>query len=403
MTLSYVGSNSTSGSNTLRAVCIWEAGNYALITDSDAARLRWYDLTTQTMTASTTVTNFPGPVALINSASAVVASYSSSTVDFIELASNTRSAVSGSITSTNSRPNLMAADTANSIAMYVGNGTSVGRVRGATFTVDSVPVRTSSNNRGFTCIVYKSAGRFIVGTANGSLYEIDTNGNIMGEMDIVLASSPGTQYGVDGTIGAFTCDLTGIWYDNNIVTVSSTMGNIFVVDWTTKELINSFQYNSNGTGTPLANTGSGEAIYCVQSASMTETLTQLDLTNRCPNLTGMLYGANAANNTIGNIGINTQTGRGVYFYLFGPVRFFDVTSQRATTTRTFTVSPGGVHQKCQLTLIEEVSGVATGRPILDTIMQSPATYRVPTGKAVIELIKTGEGITSSWQVNRYTT
>ena len=41
--------------------------------------------------------------------------------------------------------------------------------------------------------------------------------------------------------------------------------------------------------------------------------------------------------------------------------------------------------------------------VKDTIMQSPTTYSVPSGKNVIEIVKVGEGYTSLWQVNRYTT
>lgn len=405
MAISYVGSNNISSSNTLRGMCIWEAGNVALVTDQSATLLRWYNLATTVMTASTTVTSFPGGVAIINSASAVVVSYNSATVDFIELASNTRSAVSGSNSGTSSLLHPIAADPSNSTAMYITGSTGVlGRIRGSNFTVTSVNVRSSSSNGEFRSIILKSPGRWLVGTTGGRILEVDFDGNVIGQMAVSLAPTPGTQYGIDSTTGALPLDIYGLTYDNNVIVAASSIGNIFTIDWTSKEVTGSFQINNRSSGSiALANTGSGDFVYALQAVSVSCSLLQIDSTVRFPTTTGYMYGANAANNTISLMALNTQTGRGVYSYLFGPVVFFDVTSQRATTTRTFTVNPGGVDQKCNLTLIEEVSGVATGRPILDTIMQSPATYRVPTGKTIIEIVKVGEGISSSQMINRYTT
>ncbi len=403
MTLNYVGSNSTSGSNTLRGGCIYEAGNEALILDSDLARLRRYNLTSLTMTSSAVTVASPACVALINSASAVVPSYGSSTVDFIELSSNTRANISGGITSiTLGSSYLIAADTSTEIAMYINSTTNVGRVR-SNFTASSLAIRTSSTHRAFNCVILKSAGRWLLGTDNGGIYEIDANGNVIGQMSLTIAKTNGlNEIGGIGDNGPG--DIYSLYHDNNIIVAGTESGSYFIIDWTSKSVINSQQLPTFGATLPLCNTGSGEAVginYGLQNPGTS--LVQMDLTNKAPRYTSIMYGANAANNAVNHVYTNTQTGRGVYYYVFGPVRFFDVTQSQPTTTRTFTVQSSGIDQRCRLILLDETSGTATGRPILDTIMQSPATYRVPTGRNVIQIIKVGEGATSQWQVSRFTT
>jgi len=54
-------------------------------------------------------------------------------------------------------------------------------------------------------------------------------------------------------------------------------------------------------------------------------------------------------------------------------------------------------------LLDDTTSNMVGRPLLDTYMQSPATYRVPTGKTLKVMVKVGEGEDAVWQINSLTT
>ena len=76
---------------------------------------------------------------------------------------------------------------------------------------------------------------------------------------------------------------------------------------------------------------------------------------------------------------------------------------RASTTRTFTVQNNGINQVARLVLLDDTGGQGTDTVLLDTKMQSPATYTVPTGKTIIEIVRIGEGTNSLWDVSTYST
>lgn len=405
MTLVYQNSTTVNGSPTIRGGCTWEAGNEALLVDSGIPCLRRYNLSTFAQTASTTVLNFPATVAMINSASCVVIPYSGSTVEFYELASNTRGSVAAGTTSTNNGVNqLSASDLTNNIVMYVGGTTNIGVVRASNFSVSVVTPRTSSSNRSFNCVVFKEAGRWIVGTQRGGLYELDAFGNIYGQMDIQLTPKISGLSSVDGFSDLSSLDVSGLFWDSGILGVSTSVGNFFLVDWGSKSIIATHQF-PNGSTTPcLTNAGSGVLVASLgdNTSNPGTCIQEVDMVNKAPRIRSNLY--TASTSTIVAVGANSTNGRGwAVQSQTGPIRFFDVQADRAITTRAFSVTIGGVHQQARLILLDETSGTATGRPILDTIMQSPTTYSVPSGKNVIEIVKVGEGYTSLWQVNRYTT
>lgn len=405
MTLVFQGSTTVSGSPTLRNGCTYETGNEALIIDSANNRLRRFSLSTFTELACTTVVSFPAGVALINASSAIVTSYSSSTVDFYELSSNTRTNVSGGIVGSNFAQ-CVAGDTSTETVLYVGNSTTVGRVRASGYAVASITPRTSSSGRGYRCIITKGADRWLIGCTGGCIMEIDSNGTVYGQMDVTLLENSGLS-DVAGFSNLNSLDITTLHYDNNLVTASTSSGNFFIVDWTTKEIISRHQFAPDSSSYPpvLCNASSGIAVtsFGAMISNPGVCIQELDLSVKAPRVRSNLYTAVPSNGFLG-IGVNTQNGRGWGIQSnSGPLRFFDVQADRATTTRTFTVQISGVDQKARLILLDETSGTASGRPVLDTIMQSPATYRVPTGKNIIEIVKVGEGVTSLWQVNRYST
>lgn len=407
MTLVYQSSTTINGSPTIRGGCTWEAGNEALLVDSGVPCLRRYNLSTFAQTASTTVLNFPATVAMINSASCVVIPYSGSTVEFYDLASNTRGAVSSGFNSTNNGVNqLSASDLTNNIIMYVGATTNIGVVRASNYSVSVVTPRTSSSNRVFNCVTFKEAGRWLVGTTGGGLYELDAFGNIYGQMDIQLTPKVSGLTQVDGGSDLSSLDISGLFWDSGILGVSTTTGNFFLVDWGSKTIIASrqFAFTDSSFRPCLVNAGSGIMVASLSNNTSNPgtCIEEVDMVNKAPRVRDNLY--TASTSTIAAIGANSTNGRGwAVQSSSGPIRFFDVQADRAITTRAFSVTIGGVHQQARLILLDETSGTATGRPILDTIMQSPTTYSVPSGKNVIEIVKVGEGYTSLWQVNRYTT
>lgn len=408
MPLTYQTATTITSSPTIRGGCTVEATNEALLLDSANSRVRRFSLSTFAETASATCLASPAGIALINSSSAIICSSAGGTVDFFELASNTRSNVAGGITSTTGGvTQVIAGDTVTETVLYVGNGTSIGRVRASGFAVSSITPRTSSSNRGFRCIINIASDRWLVGCSGGALYEIDSNGTVYKQMNLGAIPNVGL-YDVVGASMLSAIDISTLYYDNNIIFAASTSGQLYMVDWTSLEVIAREQVPvTSTTYCPVfCSTGSGSVVGNFSNASQNPgtVIWEVDIADRGPVFeVNPLYNANAGS-TIIAIDMNKNNGRGWYVQsTSGPIKFFDVTSDRATTTRTFTVNPGGVHQRCNLTLYDETGGTASGRPILDTVMQSPATYRVPTGRDVIELVQIGEGITSSWKVNRYTT
>lgn len=409
MAITYQGSTAFTpgGSPTVRGGTTWEDQNRALILVSSNNILVQFDLTTMTQVGSGSTLSNPAAVALIDSASAVIISFTSSTVDFYELSSNTRANVSGGITGTAPANGTLAADPINKIALYVNfGGRSIGRINGNTFTVTNFTFNFSNSNTNagqLNAITFIGDGRWIVADALGNLYEIDSFGNCYRQYLVNLGSSQLSQTPIS-TSGSPLVSPRTIRFSDNMLLIQNDSGMLCIVDWTTGETIWSWQSaNNNSSRNTLSSTASGVCMVFNSNSTSNPSMvvTELDLTVRPGSVLSELY-LQSSGIPVG-IGINSQTSRGWIAYDTNPsttIRFFSLSGERVTTTKTFTVQQNGVDVQARLMLLED--GVL-GRPILDTYMQSPATYRIPTGKNIIEMVQIGEGETAVFDVSEYST
>jgi outer membrane protein assembly factor BamB len=408
MAITYQGSTSfTMSSPTVRGGTTWEQGNRAVIVVSSSNALVQFDLTTMAQVGSGTTLSSPAAVTLIDSASAVIISSGNSTVDFYELSSNTRSNVAGGITGTAPANGTLAADPVNKIALYVNfNGRSIGRINGNNFTVTNFTFNFSNSNTNagqLNAIVFIGNRRWIVADALGNLFEIDDFGNCYKQFLVNLGPSQLSQTPISTSGSPFIFPRT-LQFSDNMLLVQNDSGMLCIVDWTTGETIWNWQNPNNNSGrATLSNAASGVCMVFNSNSSTNPApcIVEMDLTVRPGSIISELY--------LQSLGVPVGTGfsslnsRGWIAYDTTPsttVRFFSLSNERITGTRTFTVQKNGTDVQARLIVWEDGT---LGRPFLDTLMQSPATYRVPTGKTMIELTQIGEGETAEFSVSRYST
>jgi hypothetical protein len=409
MAITYQGSTAftITGSPLIRGGATWEAGNRALIVVSGSNALVQFDLTTMAQVGSGTTLGSPVAVTLIDSASAVIISSGGSTVDFYELSSNTRSNVAGGIVGTAPANGTLAADPTNKIALYVNaGGRSIAKINGNTFTVTNFTFNFSNSNTNagqLNAIVFIGNRRWIVADALGNLFEIDDFGNCYKQFSINMGSSQLVQNPISTSTSPLVSP-RNLQFTDNMLLMQNDSGVFCIVDWTTGQTIWSWQTANNNSGrSTVSETASGICmVYNSANASNPiGCIVEMDLTVKPGSILSELYLQSTG--TVVDVGFNSQNSRGWFVYDTNPtttVRFFSLANERVTGTRTFTVQKNGTDVQARLIVWED--GVL-GRPFLDTLMQSPATYRVPTGKTMIELVQIGEGETAEFGVSRYST
>lgn len=360
--------------------------------------LRGYSLNTllQTYVATGLTTQVRG-MCVLNSASAVVMS-NQTTVDYVELSTGYKQAVAGGVGSNTQRSQLLACDPASSIAMALPVfGKQVVKIQATPQTVSNTSLVVADINCVFQCIILKSPGRWLIGTNYGYVYEMDTNFNIVDQLRIRFETSVGTTLSVS-LIEPYISNLS---YADNLLTVGADLG-VWVFDWTTKTQLKFSPASSTTTqfNTILSNMSSGICLHGLQTNNKNASFKELDIAIR-PLTVRDALGTNA-NSSVLNLGINPITSVGWAIQSNNLLTAFTITP-RPSTLRTFTAQIGGIDQKCRLSLIDDTGGAGSNFVCFDTIMQSPATYRVPTGKSIIEVKKVGEGTTALWSGSSYST
>lgn len=399
----------TPASVSIKDACIDSSNNQIYIVESTTPSLRKYDLSTMAQVGSNyTCLASPGAVCLINSASAVVQSFSGSTIDFIEVATGFRSNVAGGASCpVTTKSQQIAADTALGIAWGCSStAQKMVKVVASTFTVTNPTLNFLST---FTAnsVIYKSSGRWLVGGSYGLVYEIDGSGNIADSMTINETPNSGVWGSTGSWIGTSTSPkVLQMSYDNNMLLLG-TDDQIFLYDWSTKTKLyqNRVIWNNSGANTTtMCASFNGETLLgCAPNAAgLNGTVKELDFTVNAVQNQDTLFIDNAA--TIFWTGFNSgNTTAAAIDATNSKIRVFSV-SQRATTTRTFTVQASSVDLKnVRLILIDDTGGIGATKPMLDTIMNSPAVYRVPTGKTIKEIVKYQTGISALWDYSEYST
>lgn len=403
MALTPLASTVINGSHTFFPGITNEAANEAYIIGYGTSFLHRFDLTTFVEVASTAMQSNSCGIALINSASAVGVSATTGNAQFYEISSGyTQTMSAGSTPQGNNQ--AIASDTANNTVMFISSSTrTLHRI--VNFTYTALTINTGTTNDGaMNCIIAKSSGRWLLGSQGGAVYEVDSSGNILNKLQVSLDNTSGAGY-FETNSGVSFLPISNLAYDNNILLIGCGDGTCLVYDWTTKTKLYQYQINSNSQsrGILFSPAASGEVVAVLDTTQSNpgRSVCEMDFTVKPLKFYDSMY-TNSVN-TPQAVGINSQTSVGWFTQSDASsvmrIYFFRISGVRPTTTQLFTVNPGGIDQKARLLLLDDSSGSTVGRTVLDTYMQSPATYRVPSGKSLIAAVKVGEGEDATFQAN----
>lgn len=384
-----------------------EASNQLLLVDSSNGLIRKFNMDTyQRVEPYLPLSNItPLGVAMISAASSVTLISSSPTMDISEISGGYRYTIptgggNGPFQSgTQAKGQQIAADPAAKIGFAIASAATMTRINGNTFTLSVPPDISFKSGTVGSAVIYKEPGRFLAASSGGEIVEINLQGGIVRRMFLSNENTTGDQ------LNQMNPRIVSLAYDNNIVIATTETGQVVCIDWTTLTPIRTTTSAGAAQGTLMSNSASGFVVMCPNSAAGTinKVAVEVDFTTSNLATTDTLYLASPGQ--IVDLGINTQTGRGWIIQQVtttAPLRailyFFDLVV-RPSTTRTITVNNNGVSAKSRVILADLVSSTV----YLDTYSSSPATYRVPTGKTILELIKVGNGTTALWDLSQYST
>lgn len=411
MSLSWISTTSISSCRLVDSV-FDEPNQILRFVEISANTLRNYDVNTGLQIGSNVplLTN-PYAICLISPASALIG-YASQSQGFslVELSSNFRQDYSrpSGLLSSQTKGQQLAADPSLKIAFSASTTNEIVKFDGNNFTRTSIPLRMRSCKA--SSIIFKSSGRWLVGsddsaTPGGMIFEIDSNGAIVDSMELPRKGWVGNYFYLNGHPPA----ITYLSYGDNILIVSCYDGDIFIIDWSTKTIIDYFLHSVQTYGTTLSNMSDGVVLTvgCFPPGSYSTTVNELDPTIGRSHYSSNPLFLNDVSNSNPNIHIQQSTGKVIITQSNGGTTtsrlIFATLTSRASTTTTLTVQdPPGTDIKCRLWLIQD-DGVGSIKILLDTIMQSPATYRVPTGKTIRAFVKYGEGNDAKYQMSVFTT
>lgn len=401
----------TLSSSAVKAGCTDEGNNALYLVESTGPTMRKYGLITHAQIGSniTCVAN-PAAITMINSLSAVIVSSSSTTFDFVEVATGYRTNTAGgatfSITGRTTSQRL-AADLTLGIAMgAVTNGArQVLKIVGATQVASLVNIECpiSSNNQVETVMLKPGGGSWLIGMSFGQIYEIDQNGVILNSLEITTQTA---SYPINSSTGVSPEALIiyGLAMENNTLLVAAA-NNLMIYDYGTKTQIwnQKFTNAGNNNGMTLVGTITGEALYITGVTTNNNKLYELNYTSQ-PYAKVVDNLITDTSQTMIAAGVNTTNGRGWALQTSAEkIRFFTVGSFVASAGRTVTVMDGGVNQSTRLILLDDTGGLGTAGVLQDTMLLSPSVVRVPNGKNIIEIVKVGDGESARYDVSRYST
>lgn len=406
MSITFTGSINTAPS-TLKDGVYDSTTDTILIVESTTPTIRKYNPNTLSFVASAACLSSPIGLCVLNSASAVVVSSSATTVDFVEIASLTRSNVAGGAaiySAANKSGQLIAADTSLGIAFAVASlaANPIVKILAAGQAISKPTMNFNTNFIGH-CIILKASGRWLVGGKLGKIYELDSSANIVDELTVQLTPNTGQLQNYNAAALSQPI-ITGLSYDNNMLLVTTDVG-LFLYDYSTKTRLASLplsSFDANGDQYLICASSSGETLFSVLTNAVTENtpIQELEFTAGPLQTKDVLF-TNAVNKIVSmNFAASGQA------MALQPtseqIRIFNVIP-RATTTRTVTAQISSVQQQARLIWIDDTGGVGTAKRLLDTFMQSPATYRIATGLNVIEIVMVGEGDDAVFAVSRFST
>lgn len=381
-----------------------ETNNRVVIVESTGPSLRIYDLSTRLQVGSNvTLLGTPACVVVCGASAGVLTT--STRLQLVELPngyiSNYTTNVSGAFTSGKGQQGAF--DSVNSTILYTStNSKEMHKFVTNTYTLSKITPAFEANSKA-SCVVFKGSGRFLVGSDTGRIYEVDSSGNVYKVIDIPMPPAAGI---VTSSGGFMRPVVEYISFDNNIILASCSDGTVYQIDYTTHVILKTILAGGGGNSfNGLSISASGECLmWFNQSMPVTSNhVAEFDFTVGNCSISDVCYTDSL--NAICAGGINRTNGKAWAYQQSGTdkIRVFTLTPRATRTSDTFTVQDGGVDVQARLIVLDDSGGVGTAKVVLDSFIQSPNVYRLPTGKSLIAFVKFGEGSTAKWQLNRFNT
>lgn len=401
MSLTYV-SSITPASATLRDGCTDETNNEVIIVESSTPTLRRYNLSTGLQVGSSWGTSSaPSCVSLVAPSIAAIGYSGTSFIDFMNVTTGFRLSGAAGTTTSTVKGQLMAADLSAQVG-FMSSSTARQYFKfdyGAGGAVTSFTNSYINQSSAVNCVILKSSGRWLMGTTFGQIFEVDTTGAIIDIMD--AGNSPNA-----GLLSVSTNTSNPIMYmsySDNLLLVTYSNGARTLIDWSTKTVLQQLPGGASTGGVVLCAAASGITVAgrnITSAGTANNPLYEMDFTVQPVRSANPLF--TDSTSAIIASGINTSTGRGWALQSTPRIRIFDI-APRASTTQAVSFQPFGSHVKCALRFIDDTGGAGNEVLLLDTVMQSPGTYRLPTGKSIIATVTYGEGATAVYNASRITT
>lgn len=208
-----------------------------------------YDLASNGMDYSRSLTINPSGVTLLTTASGCAVSNAVTTVDIIELSTGYSTNLSGGATCfAQTRGQNVAGNTDAQIAIASSN--TVNQVVKITPTAVST-VSVSLGGAKASCIVNLSSSLWLVGTNDGKVHEINDSGTISKTITL-----PNNSAGTPPTI-----IVTGLAYYNDRLAVATKIGTGFIYTYSTSTVLEKFFTKGSTSGSSLCPSPNGAFLY----------------------------------------------------------------------------------------------------------------------------------------------
>lgn len=406
MSLTY-NTKVTLPSNAKQSALVSSASNQVAIAYATPA-LRVYNLTSgaQVGSTATLANNCDGMVVVANGASAVCATNSSSNWQLVQLSTAYVQTYAGGLAMPFTDHNQqMDYDPVNGIVM--GGSSTSGKVSILnlnTYAMSQVtPAYLNYLGAKATCVFFKGNGRFIIGTDQNCILEIDSAGNTYNVIRLPLdqfeKQAPGT--GVYHVISHLA-----LW--NDILTVISKVGNIYQYSYTNGDLLYKSLWNigsfSNPVGAFLCTPVSGIVI-CGGVANPNNAgmypVFEVDISMVPYQIRDVAWFSTSTSNYYNSVGINPATNAAwAGNFTDSTLYLFTLAAKPYVNTFVKFNDPPGVPVQGSCIMYDETDSTL----ICDvTVPPAGANISVPTGKTMLQIGMIYNGTDTKFDLTEFST
>jgi len=341
--------------------------SYDEIVSIQGTNIKRWDVNTQTQAGSSiSITGATDAICLIDVDHALVMSTGTATHKEVNLVtSSVTNRTSLDVCPFSAKTQQCAGDISNGVA--IGLGFSPEKIM--KFTVGTASLLTrrwciNSSAQRNNCIIYKSANRFIVGTEDGRIVEIDQNADMVKMYTLPAPKNIWTSLGRTGTF-TLPRSVTTMHYHQGFLTVGLSDGSVWLLSHETEEVMQKWKlYTESSAGVILSPEGGIEVFLgkASSNSSTDEVFCQLDTLRTPGRLSTVAHNSGANACTVSGV---SKSGLYPWFATSG-IHLFSAGSVRATVNQTHQITDG----QGRVTIIDDSGGVGTGNVIFDCPLPS---------------------------------